>query len=186
MPSFERSIGFVFSELSRILKCYLCSASELGRSMKILKNNSPAVILFSIIVLLVLFLNIVLGKHPILDLFKYLESGKYYWTIPVTVLFLCGLFLFDRSMRRLIINERVEIFNATIRTLQDILQNSSSSMQLLILDMKDENVHEEIIMKAEKNLAELKKVINAFSLVDPSNIELKKLNRYLSIITIPD
>jgi hypothetical protein len=131
-----------------------------------------------------LFLNLVLDMHPALDLFKYLEGKKYYWTIPATLLFLICLWLFDKSMRRKIINERVEMFNATIRTVQDILQNSSSSMQLLIMDMHDEGVNKEIVLKAEKNIEELKRVIEVLSSIDPKTIELKALKQNLSVISI--
>lgn len=89
-------------------------------------------------------------------------------------------------MKRKISDERIEIFNATIRTIQDILQNSASSMQLLILDMKDVEVHEEIIIKAEKNMEELKSVIKTLASVDPKTIQLKDLNRNLSIIKMND
>jgi hypothetical protein len=155
-------------------------------SMKIFKNNSTMVILFSIIVLAIMFLNLVLDIHPIFEFLKFIEREKYYWTIPSTIIILCGLWLFDKSMRRKIKNERVEMFNATIRTLQDILQNSTSSLQLLILDMKDEGVHEEIIIKAEKNIEELNTIIKTLASIDPKNLELKELNRNLSIIKMDE
>ncbi|TSA30761.1 MAG: hypothetical protein D4R68_00130 [Ignavibacteriales bacterium] len=120
--------------------------------MKLLKHNSTIIILFVIVVLLTLFVNYVLGIYPLLDFIKYLESKKYYWIIPTTILLLFGLLLFYMSMNRKVINERIEVFNAIMRTVQDILHNSSSSIQLLIMDMKDEGVDEEIIMKAENNM----------------------------------
>ena len=150
--------------------------------MKILKNNKHAVLIFLAITVLMLYLNIALGIYPVLSFLKFMESEKYYWTITLAFLFLCGFWLFDRYMRKKIVNERVEIFNATIRTVQDILQNSTSSLQLLILDMKDEGVSEEIIMNAEKNIDEFKKVVNALAAIDPKTIELKELNKSLSII----
>ncbi len=150
--------------------------------MKLLKNNTFLLILFLTIVLLTLFLNLFLGVYPILNLIKYMESNNYGWAIPLTVLFLVGLWLIKRNMQRKIINERIEIFNATMRTMQDILQNSASSMQLLVLDMKDEGMHEEIIRKAEKNIDELKAVIKTLAAIDPTTIELKELNRNLSVI----
>jgi hypothetical protein len=150
--------------------------------MKLFNYNSTWLILFAIFVLLILIVNLSLNIYPFLDFLKYLENKKYYWTIPVMVLFLSGIWLFDRRMRRKIINERIEIFNATIRTIQDLLQNSSSSMQLLILDMKDEGINEELISRVEKNLAELSSVINALTSIDPTTLELKELNRKLSII----
>lgn len=149
---------------------------------KIFRNNSTAFILFSIVVLFMLFLNLVLDIYPVLALLKFLEGKKYYWTVPLAGLILFGIWLFDRSMKRKIVNERVEIFNATIRTIQDILQNSSSSMQLLILDMKDEKVNDEIVKRAENNIEELRTVIKALASVDPKNIKLKELNENLSII----
>jgi hypothetical protein len=152
--------------------------------MKIFRNNSTAFILLSITVLIMLLVNLMLDKHPVLDLLKYLESEKYFWTVPSTFFFLFMIWLFDRGMKRKIINERVEIFKATIRTIQDILQNSSSSMQLLILDMKDEKVNEEIIKRAENNIEELKSVVKALAAVDPTNIKLKELNDNLSIIKL--
>ena len=69
-----------------------------------------------------------------------------------------------------------------MRTVQDILQNAASSMQLFVLDMKDEGLREELISKAEKNIEELKTVIKVLASVDPSKLDLKELNRNLSII----
>lgn len=88
------------------------------------------------------------------------------------------------GVNKKIMEERVKTFSATIRTIQDVPQNSASSMQLLILDMKDERVHDEIIMKAEKNIEELKTAINVLASIDPAAIDLKELNRSMSIIKI--
>ncbi|MCL6100854.1 MAG: hypothetical protein M1391_20025 [Bacteroidetes bacterium] len=152
--------------------------------MKLFKKSSAVLIIISIVVLITLFLNLVLDIYPVLSFFKYMENKKIYWTIPTTVIILLVVWLLHRMMKKEITNERIEIFTATIRTMQDILQNSTSSMQLLVLDMKDENVNEGIVMKAEKNIDELKKVIKALSSVDPETIELKELNRNLSVIKI--
>ena len=149
--------------------------------MKISENNSWLPALF-IIVIIIQLVNVIFDIYPVLNFIKFVESKNYYWTIPTTITLSFGIWLNDRRMKKKIINERVEIFNATIRTIQDILQNSSSSIQLLILDMKDERVHDEIIKKAEKNLEELKKVITALASVDPRSIVLKDLNKNLSII----
>ncbi len=154
--------------------------------MKVLKNSSTLVILFLMFILSTLFFNLVLGISPILDFFNYMAGKKYLWTIPLLISILFGFWLYSRSMKRKISDERIEIFNATIRTIQDILQNSASSMQLLILDMKDVEVHEEIIIKAEKNMEELKSVIKTLASVDPKTIQLKDLNRNLSIIKMND
>ncbi len=150
--------------------------------MKLLKDNSSIAILFSIIVLLILFLNNVLGIYPLLDVIKYLETKNHYWIIPTTSLLLFGIWLYNDRMRRKVINERIEVFKAIMRTVQDILHNSSSSIQLLIMDMKDEGVDEEIIMKAENNMEELKTVIKTLASIDPKTIELKELNQTMSII----
>ena len=150
--------------------------------MRVFNKNSTAVILFLIIVLFIVFLHLILGIYPVLDFLKYMENKKYFWMVPIVIFMLSSLWLYNRIMRKKIVTERIEIFNATIRTIQDILQNSASSMQLLILDMKDTGVHDEIIIKAEKNIDELKSVIKTLASVDPETIELKELNRNLSII----
>lgn len=154
--------------------------------MKLPKINSTVVLLISCILVIFLFLNLFLNMHPVLDILKYIENAKYYWTVPMVILFLWGLWLFDKNMRKKIVNERVETYNATIRTLQHILHNSSSKMQLLILDMKDEGVREDIVNRAEKNIDELKAVTEALAAVDPKNLELNQLNRNLSIIKMDD
>ncbi len=154
--------------------------------VKFFKNNSTAFIIFLLVVLFMLFLNLVLDIYPVLALLKFLEGKRFYWTVPMAGLILFGFWLFDRNMKKKIINERVEIFNATIRTLQDILQNSSSSMQLLILDMKDEKVNDELVKRAESSIEELRTVIKALASVDPKNIKLKELNENLSIIKFHD
>ena len=152
--------------------------------MKLFKKSSMVLIIISIAVLITLFLNLVLDIYPVLSFLKYLENKKIYWTIPTTVIILLVAWLLHRMMKKEITNERIEIFTATIRTMQDILKNSASSMQLLVLDMKDEGVHDEIIIKAEKNIDELKKVIKGLASVDPKTIELKELNRNFSVIKI--
>jgi hypothetical protein len=124
----------------------------------------------------------VLDIYPILSLIKYLESKRYYWTIPVTGAVIFGVWLFNRSMSKKIEKERADMFNATIRTIQDILQNSTSSIQLLIMDMHDEGIREEIIAKAETNIKELKRVIQVLAAIDPSTIELEEINKNLSVI----
>jgi len=150
--------------------------------MKIFKSNTTIVILLITAIFFMLFLNLVLEKHPLFDLIKYVESNNFYWIIPIISIMFFGLWLFYRNMRKKIITERVEIFNATIHTIQDILQNSSSSMQLLILDMKDEGVNDELINRAEKNIEELKTVIETLAAIDPKNLDLKELNRNMTII----
>lgn len=150
--------------------------------MKRFKKNSSIAIIFLIVVLVILFLNNVLGIYPFLDVIRYLETKKHYWIIPTTSLVLFGIWLYNDRMRRKVINERIEVFKAIMRTVQDILHNSSSSIQLLIMDMKDEGVHEEIIMKAENNMEELRTVIKTLAAIDPKTIELKELNKTMSII----
>jgi alcohol dehydrogenase YqhD (iron-dependent ADH family) len=89
-------------------------------------------------------------------------------------------------MKKKIVNGKIEMFNATIRTVQDILQNSYSAMQLLILDMKDESIDTGIIHKAEKNLEEMHKAIKTLAGIDPQNIKLEDLNKSVSIIRVND
>ena len=89
-------------------------------------------------------------------------------------------------MRKKVVNGKIEMFNATIRTVQDVLQNSYSSLQLLILDMKDENVDPVIVHKTEKNLEEMHKAIKTLAGIDPENIKLEELNKKLSIIRMRD
>ena len=146
------------------------------------RNTSIAVLIISAVAIITLLINLFSNTHPILNFVKYMETTEYYWTVPLTVTAIFGLWLFDRQMRKKIIRERIEIFNATIHTLQDVLQNSTSSMQLLILDLKDEGINSELILKLEKNQEELNSVINALASIDPTNMQFKELNKNLSII----
>lgn len=150
--------------------------------MNILKKNNMIYIAITFIILFVLFLNLVKGVHPLLDFFQYLVQKEIFWIIPLLLVILLIIWQHYINVKEKITNERVEIFSATIRTIQDILQNSSSSMQLLIFDMKDKGVHEDIINRAEKNIFELKKAINTLASVDPKSIKLKELNSKMSII----
>ncbi len=154
--------------------------------MKILKNNTPYILIVLLFVAITLFLNLALGIFPIIDFLKYMQGKRLFWAVPLFMAFLLGLWFYNRNMRNKIANERIEIFNATIRTIQDILQNSASSMQLLILDMREIEIHEEIINKAEKNMDELKAVIKTLAAVDPKSIQLKDLNSKLSIIKMDE
>lgn len=150
--------------------------------MKILKNKLIIAVIFSAVVFIILLLNLLFHVHPLFDFVKYLETRQYFWTIPLSILFLSGLWIIYRSMSRKIINDRVETFNATIHTIQDILQNSTSSMQLLILDMKDEGIDAELISRAEKNIEELKSVVETLASVDPKNLNFTELNKTMSVI----
>lgn len=150
--------------------------------MKVLKNNSFLLLIFTIVILTALFFNLIKGVHPILDFLQYLAQKELFWIIPLLLLVLLILWQHNINVKKKISNEREEIFGATIRTIQDILQNSTSSMQLLILDMKDKGIHDEIIIRAEKNIFELKKAISTLVSVDPKSIKLKELNHNMSII----
>lgn len=152
--------------------------------MNFLKNNSKLVIVFSLAIAFVLFLNIIMRMHPILNLFLYLADKEYLWVVPILIGIIFGIWQYNNNVKRKISNERVEIFNATIRTIQDVLQNSASTMQLLILDMKDTGVHDDIVQVAEKNIEELKKAISSLASVDPMSIQLKELNKRVSVIRI--
>ncbi len=143
-------------------------------------------IILTFIVLLTLFLNLVKGVHPILDFFQYLVQKELFWIVPLVLIMIIIIWQHNINIKEKITNERVEIYSATIRTIQDILQNSSSSMQLLIFDMKDQKVNEDIINRAEKNIFELKKAINTLGSIDPKSIKLKELNSKMSVIRMND
>lgn len=154
--------------------------------MKFFKKSSPVVIVFLIGTLLILFLNHVLNIYPFKELLQYLVVTDYYWLVPIIIIVFIGFLLFYINMKKKIVNGKIEMFNATIRTVQDILQNSYSSMQLLILDMKDESVDLGIILNAEKHLEEMHKAIKTLAEIDPEHIKLEDLNKKLSIIRMSD
>ena len=154
--------------------------------MKFFNNNLSIKIIFLICTLTVLFLNHALNIYPFRELFRYLVDTKYYWLVPTFTIIFIGFLLFYISMRKKVVNGKIEMFNATIRTVQDVLQNSYSSLQLLILDMKDENVDPVIVHKTEKNLEEMHKAIKTLAGIDPENIKLEELNKKLSIIRMRD
>ena len=150
--------------------------------MKMLTSKKSILIILSIIISFALIVNIFLGMHPILDFFQYLANKNFIWLVPFLLVLFLGIWQYEINTKKKVSKERTEIFNATMRTIQDLLQNSASSMQLLILDMKDAGVHNEIIDRAGKNIDELKTVINTLASVDPLSIELKELNSKMSII----
>ena len=150
--------------------------------MKMLTSKKSILIILSIIISFALIVNIFLGMHPILDFFQYLAYKNFIWLVPFLLVLFLGIWQYEINTKKKVSKERTEIFNATMRTIQDLLQNSASSMQLLILDMKDAGVHNEIIDRAGKNIDELKTVINTLASVDPLSIELKELNSKMSII----
>lgn len=149
--------------------------------MKFLKQNF-VIIVVAAITISILILNIFFDIYPILAVINYLEGNKYYWVIPVGSAVILVLMLFKRNMNRKIANEKAILFSATIRTIQDLLQNSNSSMQLLIMDMNEEGVNPELIKNAEKNIYELNRLIGVLASIDPERIKLKELNENLSII----
>ncbi len=149
--------------------------------MKFLKHNY-VIMVVAAITISILILNIFFDIYPILAVINYLEGNKYYWVIPVGSAVILVLMLFKRNMNRKIANEKAILFSATIRTIQDLLQNSNSSMQLLIMDMNEEGVNPELIRNAEKNIYELNRLIGVLASIDPERIKLKELNENLSII----
>jgi len=150
--------------------------------MKKIKNNLLLVVIFSLILIWIVFINVYYGLHPVLNIFQYLAHKNYLWLVPLFLAVLFSIWRHNINIKKKVSVERIEMFNATMRTIQDILQNSSSSMQLLILDMKEHEVQEEIILRAEKNIDELKAVIRTLADIDPATIKLEELNRKISII----
>ncbi len=154
--------------------------------MKILKSRSSLLIIISVVIFFFLVVNVFWGMHPLLNFFQYLAKRNFLWIVPLLLILLLFIWQREISLKKKLSQERTEIFNATMRTIQDILHNSASSMQLLILDMKDSGVNEEIIKRGEKNIEELKTLINTLASVDPATIQLKELNSKLSIIRMND
>lgn len=151
--------------------------------MKI-KNNYYTALIIAVLVVVITILNIAFNIRPVYNFVRYLENKNYFWAIPVFVALMALFLVYNSIMRKKIINERIAIYNATIRTCQHILHNSYSSIQLLILDMKDEGVKEELVAKAEKNIEDLKTVTEVLASIDPKNMKLNELNKNLSIINI--
>jgi hypothetical protein len=152
--------------------------------MKIFTNNRSLLLIFTAGIIAVTAFNILLNIHPVLEIIKYLEKNDLFWILPTICIIIAFVWLYHRDTQKKIIKERIEIYNATIHTIQDILHKSSSSMQLLILDMKDEEIRDDLVVRAEENLDELNQVTRALSDIDPEKLQFMELKKNLSIINM--
>lgn len=152
--------------------------------MKIFSNSKAFLFILAAGIIIVTAFNILLNIHPVLEIIKYLENNDQFWIVPTITIIIAFLWLYHRDTQKKIIKERIEIYNATIHTIQDILHKSSSSMQLLILDMKDEEIRDDLIARAEENLDELHQVTKVLSDIDPEKLQFMELKNNLSIINM--
>jgi hypothetical protein len=104
--------------------------------MKLKELKSSAAIIYAVILFTLLFVNIFLEIRPIANYIHYLEKSHLFILIPLSFFLPIGLFLFDRVRQQKLIDKKVELFNTTIRIVQDIVEDSNNKSQLLIQELQ--------------------------------------------------
>jgi uncharacterized membrane protein len=140
--------------------------------MKSSKFILVIIIIVFLAILIVTIVNTIFEFRPLYE-FTYLIEKQYSaWIISLSLL-VCislSLVLLINIKKKRSQNERTELFELTIHAVQDILQNSSSRLQNIILDMEEQKVSGKLIKSAQECLDENIRLIQFLSKLDPNNI----------------
>ena len=152
--------------------------------MKIKDIVSPSTVMFSITFFLIIFLNLAFDIRPVVDYFNLLEKSQLLFLIPLSFLLPVGLFLFDRVRYKKMVNEKVELFRITVRTVQDIIQDSQARTQMLILDMEESKVDKKLINQANEIFERSTSLLNGLYSIDPLSARIKDSGGLLRMFEI--
>lgn len=141
--------------------------------MKVKDIVSPSTVFFSIIFFTIIFLNLILDIRPVVDYFNLLEQSKLLVLVPLSLLVPVGLFLFDRVRYKRMVDEKVELFQTTVRTVQDIVQDSHARTQMLIVEMEEAKVDKEIVNSATEIFDRSTTLLNGLYNIDPLTAKIK-------------
>ncbi|MBA4405760.1 hypothetical protein C0389_00640 [bacterium] len=148
--------------------------------MNIIKYISPSTVIFTTLLFFILFLNIFFIIRPI----EYFENNLWLG-IPLGVLIPFGLLFLDRLHYRKINREKIQQFQATIHTVQDIIQKSSSRIQNIMLDMEEQNVSESLQKEMKDTFNENVELIQILSSLNHADL-LKTYSKHLSMFLLKD
>lgn len=149
--------------------------------MKLIKYISPSTVIFSTLFFFILLFSIFFIIRP----FSNLEQVYFWWGIPLSVLLIFGLLLFDKAQYKKVSKEKIKLFQGTIHTVQDILQRSSSRMQNIILDMEEQKVSNSLQKEMHDCFNENVKSIQVLSSLNLEDL-LKSSNKHLSSFLLKD
>ncbi len=144
--------------------------------MRIKNIISPSTITFTIILVVLLTMNLIGGIRPVVSYFHLIEKTEYYFLIPISVLLPIGLFMFDRVRYKKLVNEKVQLFKTTVSTVQDIIQNSNSQMQMLILEMEEEKIDEKLVDRANDIFNKSNLLLNKLYNLDPTTAKIRTIS----------
>jgi hypothetical protein len=152
--------------------------------MKLKYFKSSATIIYTITLITFLFLNVFLEIRPIADYINYLERSHLFFLIPLSVLIPIGLFLFDKVIYEKHMDEKVELFKTTIRILQDIVEDSNTKTQLLIHELKEADVDDKILSRANDIFEKSSSLFNSLYSLDALSTKIKDTSGILQIFGV--
>lgn len=144
--------------------------------MRIKDIISPSTITFTIILVVLLTMNLIGGIRPVVSYFHLIEETEYYFLIPISVLLPLGLFMFDRVRYKKLVNEKVQLFKTTVSTVQDIIQNSNSQMQMLILEMEEAELDKALVDRANDIFNKSNFLLNKLYNLDPTTAKIRTIS----------
>ena len=132
-----------------------------------------------IISFIILWLSIFHHYHILVEYFTFLDEDDKPVLVTISIIFPFVFILLDRKRYKINLQEKKRIFQITVHTVQDLLQNSSSRLQNLILDLEEHNIDEAIVRSGKECLYENTKILKVLSEIDEENVS-KKYDNYFS------
>lgn len=142
-----------------------------------MKNYLTGQTLFLLIIsFIILWLSLFHHYHIIVEYFKILDEDDKPVLITISIIVPFVLILLDRKRYKIHLQEKKRIFQLTVHTVQDLLQNSSSSLQNLIFDLEENNIDEAIVKSGKECLDENIRILRILSEINDENVSKKYVN----------
>jgi|GEM_PF-5944477 len=129
-------------------------------------------------------LEVILELSPMYFLFSYLTSNHLEWAFMLFMIIVLLLLKYEKLSYERTKKKKSELFNTTIHTVQDIIQESIAKVEILKFDLEDNNTSREIIAQTEDIIKEMKSVIRILSGIDPFKTPTRKLREGINVFNI--
>ena len=127
---------------------------------------STSTLFITLIFLITLLSYIVFDIYPVVEFLKYVDNNNLNWMLMLIFGIPIGLIIIDRYNYKIHEKEKIDLFEATVHTIQDQLQTTYAMLQIVILDFEENLDCNLIIPKLNESLIEMNNLIKDISEFD--------------------
>ncbi|MEW6509078.1 MAG: hypothetical protein AB1432_15200 [Bacteroidota bacterium] len=137
--------------------------------MKFGNYLTPTTIIYFLIFTSDLSVKLFFNYGVIYEFFHYLKNSDLLWGVSLCYFVPIGLLIFEQVRLKNYNKRQKLLFEASVRTIQDIVMNNLSKVQLVLYDLEDAKVPKEIINNTNEIFNSMKSIVEQIAKVNPLN-----------------